>query len=135
MGFLVSDAGLAGDTPKNNGATPVFIASQKGHLDIVRFLVSDAGLAGDTPMNNGDTPRIYGGGRYQHARQRRENRAALGAGSEQNRRRSLAPRKRRPRVSVPSITRRHERDTDNRCTTKQKQHTKIRYYAIQTLTR
>ena len=40
--FLVSDAGLAGDTPNNNGWTPLHVAAYGGHLPVVEYLVSTA---------------------------------------------------------------------------------------------
>ena len=38
------------------GATPLFIASQNGHLEVVLSLLSDAGADKDIAMQGGGTP-------------------------------------------------------------------------------
>ena len=38
------------------GATPLFIASQNGHLEVVLSLLSDAGADKDIAMQGGATP-------------------------------------------------------------------------------
>jgi len=49
------DDGADINTPMNNGATPVFIASQNGHVDALEFLHKN-GADINTPRNDGTTP-------------------------------------------------------------------------------
>jgi ankyrin repeat protein len=46
--------GAAVDTARNDGATPLFIASKKGHLEVVRELLSRDASPGAV-ANNGAT--------------------------------------------------------------------------------
>ena len=47
--------GAAVDTANNRGATPLFIASKVGHLEVVRELLA-RGAAVDTASDDGATP-------------------------------------------------------------------------------
>ena len=47
--------GAAVDVAENDGATPLFIASQKNHFEVMRELLQ-RGAAVDAAMNNGATP-------------------------------------------------------------------------------
>jgi len=62
------DHGADVRTPLNNGATPMWIASQKNHLEAMKWLY-DHGAQGDvrTPLNNGATP-MYAVSRNKHLR-------------------------------------------------------------------
>ena len=49
------DAGADKDITMQGGATPLLIASQSGHLEVV-CLLSDAGADNDIAMQDGGTP-------------------------------------------------------------------------------
>ena len=44
--------------PDKDGTTPLFIACQNGHLDIVRVLLESNAIQLNDSMNNGATPLI-----------------------------------------------------------------------------
>jgi ankyrin repeat protein len=52
---LLLEKGASIDKAKDNGATPLLMASQKGHVDTVRLLL-EKGASIDKAWNNGTTP-------------------------------------------------------------------------------
>ena len=50
------EVGADKDQAVNSGATPLFIAAQNGHLDVVRHLL-DVGADKDQAQSEGGTPR------------------------------------------------------------------------------
>ena len=57
MVCLLSDAGADKDIAMQGGATPLFVASRNGHLEVVRLL-SDAGSDKGIAMQGGTTPLL-----------------------------------------------------------------------------
>jgi len=55
------DDGADINTPKNDGATPVYIASQTGNVDSLEFLHKN-GADINTPKNDGATPVLVASG-------------------------------------------------------------------------
>jgi len=54
---MLAELGVCVKTPDNNGATPVLVAAEQGHVEVVRLL-AELGACVKTPDNDGYTPFI-----------------------------------------------------------------------------
>ena len=56
VSLLLADPRVDPNKPKNDGATPFFIACEKGHQSVVSLLLADPRVDPNKPKNDNSTP-------------------------------------------------------------------------------
>ena len=57
--MLLSTEGIDTNRAREDGMTPLYIACEKGHLDVVRMLLSTEGIENDRAKKNGEDSSVH----------------------------------------------------------------------------